>query len=329
MNVRSLRAGAVLVASALAFAAGPLPARAADTPKELHIGYQKIGPLLILKEQGLLEKRLAAQGIAVKWIEFQSGPPLIEALNAGAIDFGYTGDTPPIFAQAAGVRFVYVASIPNPGKSNAILVRANAGISTLADLRGKKIALVKGSSAHNVLVQALLKGNVAWSDITPVYLQPADAGAALQSGAVDAWSIWDPFYALGERYPGVKTLTNAEHVAPSNAFFLAGREYATQYPGTIAAVVDEARRSWHWAESHQDELAKVLSEASGVDVSVEKVVAARGNYQVSYITADVIRQQQSIADTFAKLGLIPHAVPVADAVWTPGSKLSLAGPGRP
>jgi sulfonate transport system substrate-binding protein len=329
MNVRPLRAGAAILASVLALGGGLSLARAADTPKELHIGYQKIGPLLILKEQGLLEKRLAAQGTTVKWVEFQSGPPLIEALNAGAIDFGYTGDTPPIYAQAAGVRFVYVASIPNPGKSNGILVRANAGISTLADLRGKKIALVKGSSAHNVLVQTLLKANVAWSDITPVYLQPADAGAALQSGAVDAWSIWDPFFALGERYPGVKTLTTAEHIAPSNQFFLASRDYAAQYPATIAAVVDEAQRAWHWAESHQDELATVLSEASGVDVNVEKVVAARGNYQVSYITPDVIRQQQSIADTFAKLGLIPHAVPVADVVWTPGAKLSAAGEGRP
>jgi sulfonate transport system substrate-binding protein len=329
MNLRTLRAAAVLLTSVLAFARVSIPAAAAGAPSELHIGYQKIGPLLILKEQGLLEKRLAAQGTTVKWVEFQSGPPLIEALNAGAIDFGFTGDTPPIFAQAAGVRFVYVASIPNPGKSNAILVRANAGISTLAELRGKKIALVKGSSAHNVLVQALLKANVAWADITPVYLQPADAGAALQSGAVDAWSIWDPFYALGERYPGVKTLTTAEHIAPSNQFFLASRDYATQYPATVATVVDEARRAWHWAESHQDELATVLSEASGVDVNVEKVVAARGNYEVSYITSDVIRQQQSIADTFAKLGLIPHAVPVADVVWTPGAKLSVAGVGRP
>ena len=100
--------------------------------------------------------------------QFQSGPPLIEALNAGAIDFGYTGDTPPIFAQTSGVNFVYVASIPQPGKSNAILVRADAGIKSIADLRGKKIALVKGSSAHNVLVQTLVKANVPWAAITPV-----------------------------------------------------------------------------------------------------------------------------------------------------------------
>jgi sulfonate transport system substrate-binding protein len=268
----------------------------------------------------LLEKRLAAQGITVTWVEFQSGPPLIEALNAGAIDFGYTGDTPPIFAQAAGVSFVYVASIPNPGKSNAILVRTDSGIKTIQDLRGKKIALVKGSSAHNVLVQTLEKANVPWPDITPVYLQPADAGAAIQSGAVDAWSIWDPFYAVAEHYPGVRVLTNAEGIAPSNSFFLASRDYATRYPATIQAIVDEAQRAWHWSESHQDQLAQTLADASGVDIGAERVVAARGDYQVLYLSSGVIRRQQSIADTFSKLGLIPKPIQIGEAVWTPTGK---------
>jgi sulfonate transport system substrate-binding protein len=295
----------------------------------LRIGYQKIGALLILKEQGLLDKRLAGQGVTVKWVQFQSGPPLIEALNAGAIDFGYVGDTPPIFAQAAGVKFVYVASIPQPGKSSAILVRSDSGIKTLSDLRGKKIALVKGSSAHNVLLQTLAKANIPLSEISPVFLQPADAGAAIQSGAVDAWSIWDPFYAVGERYPGVRVLTNAEGIAPSNAFFLASRDYATRYPATVQVVIDEAKNAWHWAQGHQDELAQVLADASGVDLSAEKVVAARTNYEVFYLTADVVRQQQAIADTFGKLGLIPQAIQINEVVWTPNGKtLSASGPAQ-
>jgi sulfonate transport system substrate-binding protein len=303
--------------------AGAIAAAATELPKELHIGYQKIGPMLILKEQGLLDKRLAAQGIAVSWVQFQSGPPIMEALNAGAIDFGYTGDTPAIFAQASGVSFVYVAFIPSPGSSNAILVRDDSGIKTLADLRGKKIALVKGSSAHNVLVQALAKAHVPWSDISPVYLQPADGAAAIQSGSVQAWSIWDPFYAVAQGYPGVHVLTNAEGIAPSNAFLLAARDYATRYPSTIEAIVDEAQRAWRWSETHQDRIAEVLAEASGVDLSAEKVVAARGNYRVSFMTREVVRRQQSIADTFAKLGLIPRAIAVGDVVWTPNGKLAL------
>jgi sulfonate transport system substrate-binding protein len=321
MKTRFILSIAALAALALSPGGARLSIAASpELPKELHIGYQKIGALLILKKQGLLEKRLAAQGITVTWVEFQSGPPLIEALNAGAIDFGYTGDTPPIFAQAAGVSFVYVASIPNPGKSNAILVRTDSGIKTIQDLRGKKIALVKGSSAHNVLVQTLEKANVPWPDITPVYLQPADAGAAIQSGAVDAWSIWDPFYAVAEHYPGVRVLTNAEGIAPSNSFFLASRDYATRYPATIQAIVDEAQRAWHWSESHQDQLAQTLADASGVDIGAERVVAARGDYKVLYHSSGVIRRQQSIADTFSKLGLIPKPIQIGEAVWTPTGK---------
>lgn len=322
MKRRTSLIGTALLLAGVSFGARPAAVRAADVPVELRIGYQKIGALLILKQRGSLEKRLASKNVSVKWVQFQSGPPLIEALNAGAIDFGYTGDTPPIVAQASGVDFVYVASIPQPGKSNAILARDDAGIHSLADLRGKKIALVKGSSAHNVLVQALKKAGIAWSDITPIYLQPADAGAALRSGSVDAWSIWDPFYAVAQGYPGVHVLTDAVNIAPSNAFFLATRSFATLHAAIVSAIVDETTAAWHWAELHQDELAAVLSDASGVPVDAEKVVAARGNYEVAFITPQVVHEQQAIADTFSELGLIPKPIAIAQAVWTPGSSLT-------
>jgi sulfonate transport system substrate-binding protein len=294
---------------------------AADSAKEVRIGYQKIGTLLVLKGQGSLEKRFAAQGVTVKWVQFQSGPPLIEALNAGAIDFGYTGDTPPIFAQAAGVNFVYVASLPSPGHSNAIVVRDDSGVKTIADLRGKKIALTKGSSAQNVLVTVLDKAGVPYSAVQPVYLQPADAGAALRGGSVDAWSIWDPFYALAQKYPGVHTLTDAYGIAPSNNFFIASRAFATENPGIVRGLVEEATRVTKWSETHQDELAQVLSDASGVDLDAEKVVAARGNYDVAFVTPEAIKQQQAIADRFSKLGLLPHPIVVQADVWAAGGKL--------
>jgi sulfonate transport system substrate-binding protein len=314
-----LRALAIL--SLIAAIAGPTRSLAADAPKELRIGYQKIGVLLIIKEQQRLERRFASQGIAVRWVEFQSGPPLLEALNAGAIDFGYTGDTPPIFAQAAGAQLVYVASIPNPGKSNAILVRNDSGIKSIADLRGKRIAFARGSSAHNVLVRVLEKAGIGYGDIVPVNLQPADAAAAFRNGSIDAWSIWDPFYALGERFPGVHVLTNAEGFAPSNSFFLAGRDFAAHYPEVVSAIVDEVTQASRWAQTHQQDLASVLAAETGVDLDVERVAAARGDYAVAYITPNVVRQQQSIADTFAKLGLIPHAIDVRSIVWLPNGRV--------
>lgn len=314
-----------LVILAIGASSARVPA-AATSPKELRIGYQKsVGALLIAKNRGDLDKRLARDGTAVSWVEFQSGPPLIEALHAGAIDFGYTGDTPPIYAQAAGVDFVYVASIPQPGSSSAIIVRNASGIAKLADLRGRKIAVVKGSSAHNVLVRVLARAHVDWNDITPVYLQPADAGAALRAGNVDAWSIWDPFYAVAQRYPDVHVLTDARGVAPSNAFFLATRDYATRYPATVDAVIDETSKAWHWADGHQSEIAKILSDATGVDLDTERVVAARSNYEVLRITPQVVTQQQSIADTFYRLKLLPQAVNVAAAIWNTASTASFSG----
>jgi sulfonate transport system substrate-binding protein len=311
----------VVLALILSGVAHATPA-SADPAKQIRIGYQKIGTLLVLKGQGLLEKRFAAQGISVKWVLFQSGPPLLEALNAGAIDFGYTGDTPPIFAEAAGVDFVYVAAEPSPGQSNAIVVRDGSGIKTLADLRGKKIALTKGSSAQNVLVQVLAKARIPYTAISPVYLQPADAGAALRSGSVDAWAIWDPFYALAERFPGVHKLTDAYGIAPSNSFFLASRAFATQNPGIVRSLIAEIGTVTKWKATHQAQLAKVLSDASGVDLGVEKIVAARGSYEVGYVTPKVIKQQQSIADAFAKLGLLPHAIVVQTNVWTPSKTVA-------
>jgi aliphatic sulfonates family ABC transporter substrate-binding protein len=302
---------AALLGTLAASLAGPRAARA-DTPR-LSIGYQKNGALLILKQQATLE----AHGIAVSWHEFGSGPPLLEAMNAAAIDFGATGDTPPIFAQAAGADLVYVAYQPVPGRSEGVVVHDDGPIHTLPDLRGKRIAFTKGSSAQNVLLGVLRAAGLAYTDITPVYLQPAEAMAAFRQGAVDAWSIWDPFFAIAERLPGARLLTNAEHVAPSNSFFLAGRAFATANASLIRTVIDEVGRATAWIGTHQDELARTLSAATGVPEDIERVAAARGNYETGYVTEAVVAQQQQIADAFAALHLIPHPVRVRDAVWTP------------
>lgn len=310
--VRALRAFAAVLIAAIV-----IPLCADAGPAQLRIGYQKDGALVVLREQGVLAKRLAQQGTTVEWVEFPSGPPLLEALNAGSIDFGATGDTPPIIAQAAGANLVYVASVPNPGRSEAILVRADSGITKLADLKGKRLAFTRGSSAHNFVVRVLAKAHLAYSDVQAINLPPPDAAAAFRNGNVDAWAIWDPFYALGERYPGSRVLTSAEGVAPSNAFFLAGRSYAEQNPQIISTVIGELDRVSRWTQQHQSELAQEMASVTGVDLDVEKVAAARGNYGVHFMSSDVVREQQSIADTFAKLGLVPHPIDVRSIVWTP------------
>lgn len=317
-NVSRRTAARLLGGGALA-ALVAAPHRAGAAPPPLRIGYQKNGALLVLKGQRTLEDRFGPQGVAVSWHEFPSGPPLLEALNAGSIDFGATGDTPPLFAQAAGADLVYVAYQPVPGKSSAILVRRDGPVRTPADLKGRTVAFTKGSSAHNVLVRVLRHAGLQWGDIRPAYLAPSDAAAAFRQGAVDAWSIWDPFFAIAEQDPATRVLTTAEGVAPSNSFFLARRALTREAPGTVTALIGEIARVTRWIEAHQDELARLMARETSVPEPIQRIAAARGNYDVGLMTDAVAAEQQAIADSFHQLGILPRAVRVRDAVWTPTS----------
>ena len=287
----------------------PNLARAAG---RVRIGYQKNGSLAIMRQQRRLE-----QGLAVEWVEFSSGPPLLEALNAGAVDFGATGDTPPIFAQAAGADLLYVGGQPLSGVNNAVLVPASSPIRTPADLRGKRVAFTKGSSAHYMAVQVLASAGLKLSDIQHVNLQPADAGAAFRSGALDAWAVWDPFFAIAEAEPTTRVLTTAENVAPSNSFFLASRRFTEREPGAVLALLDAINATADWARANPEELAQTLAGITGVPLPAQRVAAARGAYAVQPMDEAIIARQQSVADTFAALRVIPARIDVRAAVWRP------------
>jgi sulfonate transport system substrate-binding protein len=320
MTVFSRLTFGLALAALVATSAAPL---SADQAKELRIGYQKDGVLLIVKQQGALEKRLAQAGVKLSWVEFQSGPPLLEALNSGAIDIGQTGDTPPIYAQAAGSRLVYLAAAPDAGKRSGILVRSDSGITKIADLKGKRVAFTRGSSAHNVVVRLLANAGLTFADIQAVDLQPADAAAAFRNGGIDAWAIWDPFFAPGQRFPNARTLSDAEK-APSNRFFLAGADYAAQNPDAVSTFVQELDRASRWATAHPADLAALFSSVTGVDPDVEKIVAARDVYTIHYLDGTIIHQQQQIADAFQQLGLIPHAIDVRAIAYVPSAKARAA-----
>lgn len=296
------------LAGAAALLAMPSVARAAPP---MRIGFQKIGSLVIMRQQRTLE----ASGMAVEWVEFGSGPPMLEAINAGAVDVGAVGDTPPIFAQAAGVDMVYVGAQDVPGANTAILVRADGPVRTVADLRGRRVAYTRGSSAHAALVRLLAHAGLTPSDIQPVLLQPADAGAAFRTGAVDAWSIWDPFFAMAEAEPGTRVLTTAEGIAPSSSFVIASRAFARGNAARVRALLDAVNGAADWARANPDALAQTLSAVTGVPLAAQRVAAARGFYAVGPMDDAVVARQQSIADTFATLRLIPARIDVRAAVW--------------
>ncbi|MGA2893267.1 MAG: aliphatic sulfonate ABC transporter substrate-binding protein [Xanthobacteraceae bacterium] len=304
----------LLATAAFGFAASPFAAEA-EPLKELRIGYQKTSVLLVVKAQKVLEERFEPQGVTVRWVEFPFGPPLLEALNVGAIDYGYTGNAPPIFAQAAHANIQYVGVIPARGYGQAIVVPDASTLKTLADLRGKKIGVAKGSSAHDLLVAALESASISWQEITPVYLAPADAAAAFARGAIDAWSIWDPFYAIAELKLKARSLPIDPKVAKQNSFFLANSDFIAQHADVVTAINAEVAKATQWAGDHRDETATLFSEASGVEIEAQKKSVARSEFTFGPIDDKIIAEQQAVADRFRRLDLIPTAVAVRDIVW--------------
>lgn len=287
--------------------------------EEVRIGYQKYGTLVILKEKGLLEEKLKPLGFTVTWTEFPAGPQLLEALNVGAIDFGTTGEAPPIFAQAAGAPLLYVGFEPPAPTSEAILVAKDSPIKSVADLKGKKVALNKGSNVHYFLIKALEAAGVDYKDINVNFLPPADARAAFESGAVDAWAIWDPFFAAAQAATGARTLVDGTGLVSNHQFFLADKSFTDQNPQVIDVILEALNEIDAWAKDKPEVVAEELSPKVGIPAPILKSAVERLSYGLKPITPEVIAEQQKIADTFFKLGLLPKAITIADVVRKPAS----------
>jgi sulfonate transport system substrate-binding protein len=279
----------------------------------IRIGYQKYGTLVLLKARGGLEKRLAPLHVQVKWTEFPAGPQLLEGLNVGSIDFGTVGEAPPIFAQAAGADLVYVGNEPPASTGEAILVPKNSPIKTVAELKGKKVALNKGSNVHFLLVKLLQKAGVQYTDIDAVFLTPADARAAFERGSVDAWAIWEPFLAAAQTQTGARILANGNGVVSNHQFFLASRPYASKRVDVVAIVLEELAAVDQWAKANPKDAATALSPQIGLDQPTLELALSRGGYGVTPVSDAVLAEQQAIADSFYELKLIPKRINVRAA----------------
>ncbi|TXJ11288.1 MAG: sulfonate ABC transporter substrate-binding protein [Afipia sp.] len=308
-----------LAASAVAAMTVAIAPFAEAQEKVVRIGFQKYGKLVLLKSKGTLEAKLKALGYSVVWTEFPSGPPLLEALNVGAIDFGNTGEAPPIFAQAAGAPIQYVAYEPPAPKGEAILVPKDSPLKTVADLKGKKVALNKGSNVHYLLVKALEKAGVKYSEITPVFLAPADARAAFEKGAVDAWVIWDPFQAAAEVATQARTLADGTGVVSNYQFYFSSRKFLGSDPKIVDLVLAQLSEVDDWAKTDIKAVAEQLSPSVGLPVPVLELALKRQSYGIKPINDAVIAEQQQVADTFFSLGLIPKAIKISDVARKSGS----------
>ena len=321
-NQSQMRLGATVISRRLAMTGAAAATLSACAPRDkagfgrLRIGYQKNGLLLLAQAGGRLPARLASVGVTgIDWAQFGSGPPMLEAMRAGAIDIGAVGDTPPIFAQAAGSPIVYAAAQSLTGAGEGLLVKADSTFHAIGDLKGRRIAFTKGSSAHLFVVKALTAAGLSLGDITPVYLSPADASAAFSNGAVDGWAIWDPYFAIALQ-AGARLLIDGGSVAPTNNFYIASSRFAQRAPAVVNRLLDALAAEAAWSNAHEANAVTAIQAATGLPGAVVNVSLQREPFAVVPMADAVIRTQQDNADLFRRLGIVPASVDVRAASWT-------------
>ena len=285
--------------------------------KELRIGFQKSSiNFAIAKQQKLYEKEFP--NAKISWNEFPAGPQILEALAVGSVDVGVTGDTPPVYAQAANKPLYYIAYEAAKPLASAILVQKDSKLTQLSQLKGKRIALQKGSSAHYLLVQAVRKAGLQWSDIQPIWLTPADARAAFQKGAVDAWAIWDPYFASAQVEDQARVLASGKGLSPNYTFYLASPDFVKQHPQVLKSIIQQINVADQWVQAHRTETAQSIAQSTGLKPQVSQVFIDRRPRPsgAAPLTAKVIADQQQLANRFSELKIIPNSINIQQAVWT-------------
>ncbi|EIC86214.1 sigma-54-dependent Fis family transcriptional regulator [Serratia sp. M24T3] len=283
--------------------------------RELRIGYQRFGNLGILKARQSLEQQFAGSGISVLWSEFPAGPQLLHALSNGEIDFGTTGEVPPLFAQASDNRVLYVAWEPAAPQSVALLVANESPIVNISDLRGKRIAVNKGSNVHYLLVQILDEAGLTLDDVRVVYSPPKYPLTPSDHHAVDAWMMWDPLLSDAERCGQLRVIANGSGRVNNHQFYLAHREFATHSGDLLHQLMDALVQTGRYIDANRNEAASLLSAELGLATDSLSLALARRSHQTQRMGLGIIRDQQAIADRFYALGLIARAINVRDAVW--------------
>ncbi|HEY5581535.1 MAG TPA: aliphatic sulfonate ABC transporter substrate-binding protein [Rhodoferax sp.] len=307
------RRSAVVSLVALATVGVQAQAARSDT---LRIGYQKSSTLItILKKRGTLEQLLAARGIKVSWHEFSSGLPLLEALNLGNVDFSAdVADTVPVFAQAAGAKLTYVAQEAPSPSAQAIVVRDESPVRSVADLKGRKIGFAKGAGAHFLLLAALERAGLSIKDIEPAYLAPADARAAFEKGAIDAWAIWDPFLSAVQNQSAVRIIADGRDIASYQRYYLASTPYAQAHHDVLSDIYLELKNAGVWVKQSPKEAATLLSGVWGLDAAIIEQANAHRSYVVRQVVPAALTEQQRIADAFFAEKLLPKKINAQDVV---------------
>lgn len=282
----------------------------------LNVGDQKGGSEALLRAAGELDDL----PYRIKWSTFTSGPPLLEAVNAGAVDIGAVGNTPPVFAAASQSKIKAIAATHSSSAGETILVKKDSPLKRPSQLKGKTIAVAQGSSANFQLVASLKKAGLTTEDVKLSYLQPADALAAFTRGRVDAWAVWDPYTSQALDQADARILTTGEGLTNGLSFQVAAPAALKDRKKAEALkdYNDRLRRAQDWVFEHPQKWAEVWAKETGLPekVALDAVKRTRGTAVPVAIDKGAIASEQEIVNTFAGLKLIPRRFDFGDYVDT-------------
>ncbi|HEY2507627.1 MAG TPA: aliphatic sulfonate ABC transporter substrate-binding protein [Streptosporangiaceae bacterium] len=291
----------------------------------LNVGDQAgAGSQALLTAAGLLSKL----PFKVKWSDFTSGPPMLQAMSAGSVDIGSVGDAPPIFAAAGGAKIAAVGATESDPDAEAILVAKNSPIKTVAELKGQTIAVSQGSAAHYHLLATLKQAGLTIKDVKPDYLQPADAEAAFAAGHVAAWDVWSPYIEAAEHQYNARVLVNGQTSGTVYSFVIASRA-ALGDAAKAAAIRDYLKvleQADAWAKANPSKWSATWAKAFGLPGAVTSQAVKDDVATPVAIDSSVISSEQNVANAFTSAGLIPSHVDFNDyVVQTYNSLVGSAG----
>jgi sulfonate transport system substrate-binding protein len=280
-------------------------ARSGDAVDTLLVGDQRGGSKVVLDAIHALD----GLPYRIEWSNFPNAAPLLEALNAGAIDTGIGGDAAFIFSIGSGAKIKAIGAQRYEGPGPVLVVRGDSPIRTMDQIAGKRIATPRGSVSHNLILAALENQGRPLDAVTFAFLSPQDGQAAMQGGSVDGWAIWDPYSELAAR-GGARIVAGGEGLVPSYALVF-GRDgaIADKRP-LLTDYYRRLRQGWEWGAAHGDDYAALLTKETGVPLEVWRAVAGRTKRLPAPIDATLIADQQKTADRYLRAGLIEKKIDV-------------------
>lgn len=285
--------------------------------KVLNMGYQQAGDLV--RVTGVLEKRLEPLGIKVEWAQFAQGPQLMEAMNVGKIDLGSVGETPPIFAQAAGAQIVYLVgqkTTPETGRGSVIAVPPESPIKTVEEIKGQKVVFQKASASHYFILRALEDVGLKYSDIQVLSMPNVEARGAFIEGNIPVWVTGDPHLALAEKLGRVRIIRDARGIESPGGYYVGRRQFAEENSELLRIVIEEIDKIEQWAQANPQETAKLIAPEQKLELDVMQKVIDRRTFGRRAISRELIEQQQKVADYFYKNGVLPKPINVQEAMLT-------------